>query len=189
LTADSAAVVKLADRIGLWDLAVLFLRIGLGSFGGLLTTMALVEREFVDRRRLLTQQDLTEAVTYTRLLPGSGGPLVISYLGFRLRGWPGSAIATACLLLPGVVMMVALAIGFVTLSVLPEMKRAISGLLAAVVGIQAVTMYRFGRKNVNDVITAAIFSIVLVFALATDVNPGILVIAAGLVGALVLVKP
>jgi chromate transport protein ChrA len=57
----------------------MFLRIGATAFGGLGTTLALVERELVTKRGILTPADVTEALTYyTKLLPGSTGPQAIS---------------------------------------------------------------------------------------------------------------
>jgi chromate transporter len=173
--------------IGVGALAVAFLRIGLGSFGGLPTTIALIDREFVARRGLLTNDDLVEAATYTRLLPGSGGPLIVSYLGFKLGGWWYSAVATICLLLPGVLLMLALAIGFATWSAVPQIRDAIAGLLAAVVGIQAVSLYRFARNSVKDLITFVIFASASVLALGLDVNAVVLVAVAGVFGSIALV--
>ena len=172
--------------IGVGALAVEFLRIGLGSFGGLPTTIALIDREFVTRRGILTKDDLVEAATYTRLLPGSGGPLIVSYLGFKLGGWGYSAVATICLLLPGVVLMLALAIGFASLSSVAQIRDAIAGVLAAVVGIQAVSLYRFARNSVKDVITFVIFAATSVLALALDVNAVLLVVLAGVFGSVAL---
>ena len=173
--------------IGVGALAVEFLRIGLGSFGGLPTTIALIDREFVACRGILTKDDLVEAATYTRLLPGSGGPLIVSYLGYKLGGWWYSAVATICLLLPGVLLMLALAIGFATLSSVAQIRDAIAGVLAAVVGIQAVSLYRFARNSVKDLITFGIFASASVLALALDVNAVLLVVLAGVFGGVALV--
>jgi chromate transport protein ChrA len=97
-------------------------------------------------------------------------------------------VATVFLLLPGVLMMIALAIGFVGLSALPEMRRAISGLLAAVVGIQAVTMYRFSQNSVRDRATFAVFALVLFAAVVLEWNAPLLVLLAGLFGAVVMAR-
>ena len=68
-----------------------FLRIGVVAFGGLGTSLALIERELVTKRQWLTAADVTEALTYTKLLPGSTGPQLVAYLGYKLSGWSGSA--------------------------------------------------------------------------------------------------
>lgn len=56
--------------LSLLGLGWVFLKIGLTAFGGLGAALALIERELVDRRRVLTKDQLTEALTFTKLLPG-----------------------------------------------------------------------------------------------------------------------
>ena len=79
-----------ARAVSALALGRVFLRIGAIAFGGLGAALALVERELVDKRRWLTPADLTEALTYTKLLPGSTVVQVVAYLGYKLRGWPRS---------------------------------------------------------------------------------------------------
>jgi chromate transporter len=163
-------------------LALEFFRIGLGSFGGLPTTIALMEREFVERRGLLTKNELVEAATYTRLLPGSGGPLIVSYVGFQLGGWSYSAIATIFSLLPAFLLMLVLTVGFTNISSLTVVRDAIGGVLAAIVGLQAVSLYRLARNSVTDRATVGIFVVALVGALVVNVNIALIVVLAGLYG-------
>ena len=73
-----------------------FLRIGAVAFGGLGATLALLERELVERLHVSTKGQITEALTYTKLLPGSTVVQVVAYLGWRLGGWSASAVVTAC---------------------------------------------------------------------------------------------
>src|ERR1700752_4399819 len=86
----------------------MFLYIGATAYGGLGTTLALIERELVTKRGMLTPAEVTEALTYTKLLPGSTGPQAVAYLGYKLGGWSGSALATAAFLFPSALLMVLL---------------------------------------------------------------------------------
>src|SRR5215218_10017238 len=83
----------------------IFLRIDATAFGGLGTILPLIERELMTKRSMLTPAEVTEALTYTKLLPGSTGPQVVAYLGYRLVGWSGSALATAAFLCPAALLM------------------------------------------------------------------------------------
>ena len=98
-------------RVPALTLGWMFLRIGATAYGGLGTTLALIERELVTKRGMLTPADVTEALTYTKLLPGSTGPQAIAYLGYKLGGWPGSALAMGAFLFPSALLMVLLAAG------------------------------------------------------------------------------
>lgn len=175
-------------RLGIGAIGVIFFRMGLVAFGGLLLLLVLIERELVDRRPALTKRQITEAVTYTRLLPGSGGPLVVSYLGYVLRGVGGSGVATLMYLLPGIIVMTGLAVGFVALSTLPLLAPAIEGLLAAVVGIQSVYLYRFARKAIVDPVTATILVAGLGATFLLGVSAPLIVLLAGVVGVFLFTK-
>lgn len=165
-------------------LAWLFLRIGATSFGGIGTTLALIERDLVDVRRLLTRQDVSEALTYTKLLPGSTGPQVVAYLGYKLGGWPGSALAIVGFILPPAAAMVLLAVVYEAATVLPGIGPAINGLTATVIGILLATTYRLGKANVKGPLTLGIVFIAFGAGAFLGVNAALIVVAAGLCGIL-----
>jgi chromate transporter len=143
----------------------LFLRIGATAFGGLGTTLALVEREFVTKRGLLTAADVTEALTYTKLLPGSTGPQAIAYLGYTLGGWSGSALAITAFLLPSAVLMVLLAAAYVA------------------------TTYRLGKPNIKEPLTWGIALVAFAVGAFLGISAALIVVAAGLLGMVLLVPP
>ena len=87
-----------------------FTKIGASAFGGLGVTLSLIERHLVKDRGVLTAQDVTESLTYTKFLPGSTGVQVVGYLTYRLGGWSSTALATSAFLLPAFLLMLALSI-------------------------------------------------------------------------------
>jgi chromate transporter len=84
----------------LLTLVGVFLCIGALAFGGLGAALALIERELVSKRRYLTEAEITAALTYTKLLPGSTVVQVVAYLGYLLGGWRVSALITAAFVVP-----------------------------------------------------------------------------------------
>jgi chromate transporter len=162
----------------------IFLRIGALAFGGLGAALALVERELVEQRRWLTPVDLTEALTYTKLLPGSTVVQVIAYLGYTLGGWPGSALATAAFILPSALAMLVLAALYVAATAVPALGPAITGLTATVVGLLLATTYRLGKATMKEPVTAGIAVAACVVGVWLGLNAALIVVAAGLLGIL-----
>jgi chromate transporter len=152
------------------------------AFGGLGAALALVERELVTKRQWLTTADVTEALTYTKLLPGSTVVQVVSYLGYKLGGWSGSAVATSAFVFPSAVMMLMLAAVYVTATTVPAMRPAINGLTAAVVGILLATTYRLGKANIPDRITMGIALASIVAGAVLGISAAVIVMTAGLLG-------
>lgn len=166
-------------------LAWTFLRIGAMAFGGLGATLALIERELVSRRGVLTRDDLTEALTYTKLLPGSTVVQVVSYLGSRLGGWPCSAVATAAFLLPSAIAMLTLSYGYTQLGRLPAAGSGVRGMLAVVVGLLLVTLSRLARPVLRTPLALALAAVAFVVVVALQVHAAWVVLAAGVIGTLV----
>jgi chromate transporter len=189
-----ASLARGGARAGsLRTLGWVFLRIGAVAFGGLGAALALVERELVTKRQWLTTADVTEALTYTKLLPGSTVVQVVAYLGYKLGGWSGSALATVAFVFPSAVMMLGLAAVYVSATSVPAMRPALNGLTAAVVGLVLATTYRLGKTNIPDRITLGLALASIVAGVALGVSAAVIVVVAGLLGvglyALPLRKP
>jgi chromate transporter len=173
-----------ARAASLPTLGWVFLRIGAVAFGGLGAALVLVERELVTKRAWLTAADLTEALTYTKLLPGSTVVQVVSYLGYKLRGWPGSALATAAFVLPSALAMLVLAALYVAATAVPALGPAINGLTAAVVGVLLATTYRLGKANIKEPVALGIAVVACGVGAWLGINAALIVVAAGVLGIL-----
>ena len=164
------------------SLAAVFLRVGALAFGGLGATVALVERELVRNRKALTREDVAAALTHTKLLPGSTVVQVVAYLGWRLGGWSGSAIATICFILPSALLMLTLAYGYAEISATPGAVAARRGVLAVVIALLLSTMSRLTAQVVRTPLARAVavgaFALVVILPTA---SPWV-VISAGLIG-------
>jgi chromate transporter len=167
----------------------IFLHIGATAFGGLGTTLALIERELVTKRGMLIPADVTEALTYTKLLPGSTGPQAIAYLGYKLGGWSGSAIAMAAFIFPSALLMVLLAGAYVATTALPAIGPMVNGLTAGVVGILLATTYRLGKPNIKEPLTWGIALVAFAVGAFVGISAAFIVVAAGLLGMILMSPP
>jgi chromate transporter len=163
-----------------------FIRIGLTSFGGLGVTLSLIERYLVRERGVLTGQDVTESLTYTKFLPGSTGVQVIGYLGYRLGGWSGAALATSAFLLPAFILMLVLAILYEEITALlsETATPALRGLTAAVAGVLIATIYRLAKPAITTAAGVIIAVTACALGIVLRVNPAWIVLTAGILGIL-----
>jgi chromate transporter len=106
----------------------------------------------------------------------------MSYLGYKLGGWPGSALATAAFVLPSAILMLLLAAAYAAATVLPALGPAMHGLSAAVVGILLATTYRLGKANVTTPLLGGIALAAFGAGAWFGINAAFIVVAAGLVG-------
>jgi chromate transporter len=167
-------------RPDLLSLAWALLRIGAAAFGGLGATLALLNRDLVERREWLRSGDVSEALAYTKPLPGSTVVQVVTFLGWRLGSWPGAIVATAMFLLPAFAIMTIAAAAVFALPDAPVVSSALAGLQTAVLGILAAAMWRLARSEAGSV--PVMIVLIAGFAIGLFVNAALVVGGAGLIG-------
>ena len=100
----------------LTDLFRTFGYIGLMSFGGPAAQIALMHRVLVEDRKWLTERDYLSALSFCMLLPGPEAMQLATWSGWRLHGTLGGLIAGLLFVLPGAVVVLALALATMLLS-------------------------------------------------------------------------
>jgi chromate transporter len=163
-----------------------FMKIGVAAFGGLGVTLSLIERYLVKDLGVLTAQDVTESLTYTKFLPGSTGVQVVGYLAYRLGSWSGAALATSAFLLPAFLLMLTLSIVYEEITVLlaDAARPALRGLTAAVAGILVATIYRLAKPTITTLAGGAIAVAACAVGIVLKINPAWIVLVAGILGIL-----
>ncbi len=91
-----------------WRVFLVFLRLGLTSFGGPIAHLGYFRDAFVVRRRWLGEAEYADIVALCQLLPGPASSQVGMMLGIRRAGLPGALAAWCGFTLPSALLMVAL---------------------------------------------------------------------------------
>ncbi|HEV7893649.1 MAG TPA: chromate transporter [Pyrinomonadaceae bacterium] len=138
---------RLSRTATLGGIFLSFLQVGVTGFGGGLAVVAQLRTLALQKRRWFTEHEFAEGLALAQSLPGSMANNVAAYVGLRLRGWRGAAVAVAGLILPSMLLMIVLAILYRHLRDLPDTEKLFHGLNAAVVALIAVTAWRIGRST------------------------------------------
>ena len=116
-----------------FQLFIVFSRIGLTSFGGGLSGWML--REFVQRRPWMQEEEFLTGLALAQAFPGVNVVNLAIWIGYRLRGTPG-ALAGACgIIIPPAFLVVLIAAAFAALSGYPLTHLVLDGVGAAAVGL------------------------------------------------------
>ena len=70
--------------------------IGLESIGNMSAVSAVLEENLIKKNKLVTQEDIIDAVTLSRIGPGATTANAVAYLGNKIAGFWGGALATFC---------------------------------------------------------------------------------------------
>ena len=110
-----------------------FFKIGLFTFGGGYAMIALLEEEFIQRRKWL---DKNEFLDMTAIAESTPGPVAINsatYLGYKLAKVPGAATATVAVCLPSFLIIYAISLFFEQFTQLTVIASAFKGIQVCVI--------------------------------------------------------
>lgn len=172
------------------EVFLVFLRLGLTSFGGPVAHLAYFREAFVVRRKWLTEKAYADLMALCQFLPGPASSQVGMALGLQRAGVGGLFAAWFAFTMPSVILLVAFAYGVANAGDLSE-AGWINGLKAAAVAVVAHAVLGMARSLTPDPprATIAVGSMVVVLLVP---SPFILVGAialSGLIGLIALRAP
>lgn len=157
MTEKSSAELTRADTP--WAVFLVFLRLGLTSFGGPIAHLGYFREEFVVRRQWLSERSYVDLIALCQFLPGPASSQVGIGLGLSRAGFSGALAAWAGFTLPSAIIMVLFALGMSTwASIFPN--GLLHGLKIVAVAIVAQAVWGMARNLCTDVprVVIAVFS-------------------------------
>jgi len=134
-----------AGSPSLWRLLLIWLGIGVQSFGGGSATLYLIRRAAVERHGWLTDDEFTRYWGISQIAPGINILGLVILIGWRVAGAPGVAMALGGLLLPSAAITVALTAVYANIKQAPTVRAALSGVVPATVGLGLLLSYTMVR--------------------------------------------
>ncbi len=160
--------------------ALLFLKLGTTAFGGPAAHTALMEDEVVRRRKWLTHEEFLDLLGAANLIPGPNSTEMAIYIGHRRAGWAGLVVAGICFIVPAVVMVTAIAWGYVKFGKLPQVEGLRYGAKPVIIAVIAQALWRLGRTAIKTRWLAALGAAGIAMN-ALGVNELLILFALGLV--------
>lgn len=128
---------------------VIFLRLGLTSFGGPIAHLGYFHDEFVTRRRWVTAADYADLVALCQFLPGPASSQVGMALGLLRAGYAGALAAWAGFTLPSAILLILFALGMARHGQLLS-AGVVHGLKVVAVAVVAQAVWGMARKLCTD---------------------------------------
>lgn len=136
------------DR-GPWAVFLVFLRLGLTSFGGPIAHLGHFREEFVTRRQWLTERSYADLVALCQFLPGPASSQVGIALGLTRSGYAGALAAWAGFTLPSALVLMGLALGLAShVEAMPS--GVLHGLKVVAVAVVAQAVWGMARQLCPD---------------------------------------
>ena len=161
----------------LWQVFITFFKIGAFTFGGGYAMIPLIQREAVENRKWVSDEDILDIVTIAESTPGPIAINAATFVGYRAAGFLGSVAGTLGVVLPSFTIILLISYVLREFQDIVAVQYAFAGIRAGVLAliIKALWgMYKKCKKNLVSYIVMAV-----AFVLSAFVNISVLPLLAG----------
>lgn len=181
--AAGAASAAAAGPPSLVALFALFAKTSVILFGSGYVLLAFLRTDFVERRHLLTEAQLIDAIAVGQVTPG---PVfsTATFIGYVIAGTPGSLAATLGIFTPAFLVVAASGPLVTRLRRSPTASAFLDGVNAGALGLMVVVTVQIAGAAVIDVPSALIGVVAFALLIRFGVNSVVLVLGGAVAGVL-----
>lgn len=175
-------IKKLKD---LFTIYFAFFKVGAFTFGGGLAMMPMLQKELIEKKQWLTEEELIDYYAVGQSTPGIIAVNVATFVGYKRAGILGGIFGTLGIISPSLVIIMILANLINSISDYPIVQKALTGINVAVAALLTSVIINFAKKTIKNVWNAIfmLISFLLIFALKV---PSFIVILFGLATGIIL---
>jgi chromate transporter len=179
-----------ADRGTLRQLTAYFLTLGTIGFGGPVALVGYMQRDLVERRRWIDDEEYKLGLALAQIMPGPLAAQLAMAIGYFTHGVLGATLVGLAFVLPSFLMVLALSALYVAFGGLWWMQAVFYGVSAAVIAIIAIASDKLARKvNGRDPLLWGIFAMLFVVTAVAQAELAEFFLVAGLLVLLVKAPP
>jgi chromate transporter len=162
-----------------------FFTIGLFSFGGGYAVISFLQQE-VERRGWMSAEQFVDFIAISQSTPGPIAINMATFTGYQTSGIAGALVATIAVSMPGMILIISLAIFFFHFYERSVVQAMFHGLRPAVVGLIAAAAWQIAAVSIVNWTAAAITVISVLLIARYKVHPMGLVIGSAIAGIVLL---
>jgi len=167
----------------LLDLGLYFLNVGAFTIAGGLTMIAFIQDQVVGQFGWLTPREFIDGLALGQLTPGPV-LMIAAYVGYKLAGLAGAAVAATAAFLPSFVIMLAILPILDRVRQMTWVKAVTKGMSPAVIGVLAVSLVRLSPAAIPDPSALAILIVTVIAAMAFHIGAFKLMLGGAIAGVL-----
>ncbi|NLM42818.1 MAG: chromate transporter [Clostridiales bacterium] len=166
----------------LLQLFITFFKIGCFTIGGGYAMVPVIQREIVENKKWISEDEFLDAIALTNSLPGPLATNTATYVGYRMAGIIGAITGVLATALPSFLIILAIAILFTSIKDSLVIQNIFSGIRPAVVSLIIFAVIKLakaiGLKSKNLIISlGTLFGIIFL-----NIHPIVAVIISAVLG-------
>ena len=169
----------------LLELYLAFVKIGTFTFGGGLAMMPIMQRELIEKRGWITEEELIDYFAIGQSTPGIIAVNVATFVGYKRLGWLGGIIGTIGVVTPSWVIIMILAGAISSVDKYPLAQKALRGINVAVAALLTSVIVKFSKKTIKNVWNALFMLLAFSLIYFLKVQSVWIIIASLIIGSLI----
>lgn len=166
------------------ELYLAFVKIGSFTFGGGLAMMPIMQRELIEKRGWITEEELIDYFAIAQSTPGIIAVNVATFVGYKRLGWFGGIIGTLGVVTPSWVIIMILASAISSIDKYPVAQKALRGINVAVAALLTSVIVKFSKKTIKNIWNAVFMLLAFALIYFLKVQSVWIIIASLVIGCL-----
>ena len=166
------------------ELYLAFVKIGAFTFGGGLAMMPIMQRELIEKRGWLTEEELIDYFAIGQSTPGIIAVNVSTFVGYKRLGVLGGIVGTVGVVTPSWVIIMLLAGAISSVDKYPLAQKALKGINVAVAALLTSVIVKFSKKTIKNIWNALFMLLAFALIYFLKVQSVWIIIAALVIGCL-----
>lgn len=162
-----------------------FFKIGMFTFGGGYAMLPLIEKEMVESKKWIDENEIVDVLALSQTMPGAIALNCSTLIGYRLGGHLTSLFAMLGVITPSIILLTLIALFFNQFLDQTIIKAIFMGIRSGIVALIIKAGMRIAKSAVQDRLTLCICIFSIVGIIFINISPIVLIITGGLIGYLI----
>lgn len=163
-------------------LFITFFKIGAFTFGGGYAMIPLIQKEVVENKKWITDDDILEIIAIAESTPGPIAINAATFVGYRVCGVLGSSFATFGVVLPSFLIILIISFVLRQFQDIAAVKYAFNGIRAGVLALLIKALYTMYKKAPKGLYAYIVMAGAFVITAFFDINVLFVIIGCALFG-------
>lgn len=168
----------------MWEIFKTFFKIGMFTFGGGYAMIPLIEEQVVKEKQWINEVEFLELLSVAQGLPGAMAINLANFIGFKIKGYRGLAMACLGTVMPSFLIILTIAVLMSGFPIMTYLQPAMDGMLPAIAVLIVYSALKLGKKTPKTVFNGILFVGALVALLIFKISPIWVVLTGVLIGIL-----
>ena len=172
-------------------LFITFFKIGAFTFGGGYAMIPLIQKEVVENKKWITDDDILEIIAIAESTPGPIAINSATFVGFRVCGFWGSFFATLGVVLPSFIIILIISFVLNEFQHITAVKYAFNGIRAGVLALLMKALWTMYKKCPKGIVSYIVMAAAFIITAFFDISALYVIIGCavfGLVSSIIIAR-